>query len=869
MTSTSTKSSVNFPAIIGEIATILLGEPNPEMSRAHDLRFGAKGSLSVNTSKAVWQNFEAGTGGGTLDLIRAHTDAQTDADCFLWLEQQGLIGGAVAPTPTPLPENSKATDPVVAWDRLKPLSEIHPYLAKKGVGCYGDLRTDRQGNLCVPCFDGIGEALKGYQRIPAKGVKKFAPGTPARLGLLFPIGDPATNPDDPLILSEGYATGGTLHIMTGWPVIVAFGAGWIFKVASKLRERYPDREIILGADADPAGRKAADAVKALGIHALFPESGDWNDVWLADSEKAQRDFHLQRNNVLATLTTLTTPNHEKENSNTKKSDGYKKTGGVVSGLEGERLTTLTTPGALITTLEDSKGEVKHTLKVPSEAAIIVGKTLDGQFAFDPEPGLWHLYTGSHWEPLINPSPLMQSVSRWMIAATAPRGYSVRYMDGVLQLVERMNLLPVPEHNPSVIPFQNGLLNLTTRQLEPVTPNTAQTWSLPYCHDPKATCPSIILWLRFVAGDDPEVVQLLRAFLAAILRGASYLQKFLHLVGPGGTGKSTFLRLAATMVGTANTVSTSLRELEQNRFESAMLYRKRLTLITDSDRYGGSLNVLKALTGGDPVRLERKHTQQAGSFIYDGGLVIASNEPIVSKDYTSGLERRRITVVMARHVTDEQKQAWRDQGGEEAVLHREMPGLISWLLDMPERDMVSLIENPPAAVRNANLDAMQANNPVADWMLERCIFNPSKWTALGSRRELKRDGETKYQNSDFELYPNYLAWCAEEGRSGALSARRFKTVAIDVARTLGITLTESRRSVGRGVTGICLKNFSGDVFGVENEGPGVVSGVASVVTEGEQHGKNPEKSNAGVVSVASVDNSNFYFHTKNPDQWEAF
>jgi phage/plasmid-associated DNA primase len=51
--------------------------------------------------------------------------------------------------------------------------------------------------------------------------------------------------------------------------------------------------------------------------------------------------------------------------------------------------------------------------------------------------------------------------------------------------------------------------------------------------------------------------------------------------------------------------TTLEQLEKNRFETAAIYGKKLLLITDSDKYGGEVSTLKAITGGDPIRFEKK------------------------------------------------------------------------------------------------------------------------------------------------------------------------------------------------------------------------------------------------------------------------
>jgi len=88
----------------------------------------------------------------------------------------------------------------------------------------------------------------------------------------------------------------------------------------------------------------------------------------------------------------------------------------------------------------------------------------------------------------------------------------------------------------------------------------------------------------------------------------------------------------------------LEHLEKNRFETSNLYKKKLLLFNDVERYGGSVSVLKALTGGDLIRNEQKFQTDAQKPFKFGGLVmITANEPIQTTDPTSGLARRRLTI----------------------------------------------------------------------------------------------------------------------------------------------------------------------------------------------------------------------------------
>lgn len=245
-------------------------------------------------------------------------------------------------------------------------------------------------------------------------------------------------------------------------------------------------------------------------------------------------------------------------------------------------------------------------------------------------------------------------------------------------------------------------------------------------------------------------------------------------------------------------------METNRFEPARFYGTRLVKITDSDKYGGSINTLKAMTGQDHIRIERKHQQQSGDYIFNGLVVMGSNENLATTDHTSGLDRRRRTVYFDRRATDDEKQAWLALGGEEFVLHSEMPGLVNWLLELSQDDISNIIRNPPTHTKAANFEAMTAGNPVAEWITECCIPDTTAWTQIGDKREIREQGkETEFEHSKEWLYPNYLAWCQRHNRT-AHSVRRFREIIVDTLKTLKIDVIELRRSQGQGITSIRLK-----------------------------------------------------------------
>lgn len=171
------------------------------------------------------------------------------------------------------------------WHQGKPC-DSHPYLTKKGVGSYG-LRS--QGTaLLVPMLSLDGDLLS-LQRIFPPDKKRFLKGGKVDRAV-FKIGD--FDGAQKVVVAEGYATAASIYEATGLPVVVAFSAGNMEKVAAPLRELLPDATIIFAGDNDDSGvgqaaiNKAAKA--ANGIAALCPIPGDFNDLHQAHGLDAVR-----------------------------------------------------------------------------------------------------------------------------------------------------------------------------------------------------------------------------------------------------------------------------------------------------------------------------------------------------------------------------------------------------------------------------------------------------------------------------------------------------------------------------------------------------------------------------------------------------
>jgi putative DNA primase/helicase len=82
------------------------------------------------------------------------------------------------------------------------------------------------------------------------------------------------------VIAEGYATAATLSQILGFATVAAFDSGNLVSVAKSLREKYPEKRIVIAGDDDkhlelthginPGRSKAGEAARAVGGKVLLP-----------------------------------------------------------------------------------------------------------------------------------------------------------------------------------------------------------------------------------------------------------------------------------------------------------------------------------------------------------------------------------------------------------------------------------------------------------------------------------------------------------------------------------------------------------------------------------------------------------------------
>jgi P4 family phage/plasmid primase-like protien len=470
---------------------------------------------------------------------------------------------------------------------------------------------------------------------------------------------------------------------------------------------------------------------------------------------------------------------------------------------------------------DKSGKDQRTRNPSSNVvADVILDLYKGDLLFSQPHGQFFMYQREArglWSPLTK-IEIMGDIRHklQLLGDFLPNGFSTNLMNDVFTQLQSMLTFEDWYDGSEFLLFTNGVLNVETRELLPFSKEMHMVQQMPYAYDPSATCEEIVKWLKHTQHDSWERTQVLRAWLRATLLGRYEIQKFIEIVGPGKSGKSTYANLAVALVGKSNTYSTDFENMEKNRFEAAAYMGKKLLLFQDADRWGGSVSRLKAITGNDWIRSERKYQGETlDPFQYHGMVMITANEAIQSTDYTSGLARRRLTIPFDRPFTgsaNEQKELikFNSKGEPQGVFSPLLPGLVNWLLDMNEEEMRTyLMETAKQVKFFQKYEKMQnlRSNPLLDWMEHKIIYDPGVSSAVGFTKNAPMGSSHIYANQDKWLYASYAEFC-RQCNVGVMSRNRFEPLFVDVCKhQLKINAYPMRNTRGMRMVNVAVRESS--------------------------------------------------------------
>ena len=299
---------------------------------------------------------------------------------------------------------------------------------------------------------------------------------------------------------------------------------------------------------------------------------------------------------------------------------------------------------------------------------------DGNLAIHADSDTVHHYNGVVWNPLPDKELQREMAQIYIDSEVA---YS---QNAIKSAVETMKLsLPVMGVTArNLIGFSNGVFDTRTGQFRE---HNKTDWlliasELPF--SPPANgetlethAPNFWKWLRrSVASNDRKTDRVLAA-LFMVLANRYDWQLFLEVTGPGGSGKSVMAEICTMLAGKANTVSASMKALEDAR-DRALVVGYSLIIMPDMTRYAGDGAGIKAITGGDKVSVDPKHKAPYSTRIQAVVLAV-NNNAMTFSDRSGGISRRRVIFNFSEVVPEDERDTMLAEKieGELAVIIRHL------------------------------------------------------------------------------------------------------------------------------------------------------------------------------------------------------
>jgi predicted P-loop ATPase len=204
--------------LIAEVARFLLGDPNEKLSSAHELRFGAKGSLAIDLKTGEWYDFEAEEGGRLTSFVKRF--ASNGSDPHDWLRGNGF--------------------------ELEQQTIHYEYKDETSQPLYREVRVELVAS---------GERIKSWlerwdpkqhQWIKGKGCMAGVRRVLYRLAQLI-----AAPPDAQVFVPEGPKKCGVLH---GWGLLAVCTAEGANKWKSEYNKYFRGRDVVILPDNDPQSK---------------------------------------------------------------------------------------------------------------------------------------------------------------------------------------------------------------------------------------------------------------------------------------------------------------------------------------------------------------------------------------------------------------------------------------------------------------------------------------------------------------------------------------------------------------------------------------------------------------------------------------
>jgi len=420
-------------------------------------------------------------------------------------------------------------------------------------------------------------------------------------------------------------------------------------------------------------------------------------------------------------------------------------------------------------------------------------------------GTWFLWDGKRWRPdagnavrelgkgtarsILTEAALIDDEDRRRAfvkhAFASERDRSLRAM---LWCAETEPGIPIMtealDADPWALNCLNGTLDLRTGELRPHRREDLLTHLSPVAYDPDARSELWEGFLQRVTGGDLALQRFLQQVAGYALTGSTREERLFFVYGPARSGKSTFLGALQATLGEDYSHTCDFEAFLKRKptggpkDDLANMAGKRLVVSVETDE-GARLaqGLIKQLTGGDRVRARRLYANTI-EFKPQFKLFLAANDRPKATEDDEALWERILEVPFPNSIPrSERNPDVKDllcdptRSGA-AILAWAVTGCLSWQCDGLQ---------VPEVVALSTLDYRESQNPLKEFLAERCLLSPEAWTSsaaiMDAYRQWAQAANVRYPLTAKAVADKLRALGCEDARQGQPQQRGWRGIGL--------------------------------------------------------------------------------------------
>ena len=298
--------------------------------------------------------------------------------------------------------------------------------------------------------------------------------------------------------------------------------------------------------------------------------------------------------------------------------------------------------------------------------------------------------------------------------------TTHYTNEILDHIRRKTYTPRSYFNKyqGRIPVANGLLNLSTFQIESFTEKEIYTFKIKPKFVSNKTAPNFQRYLD-TALPEKDKQDLLQEYCGYCLLPAMPYAKILLLYGEGRNGKDRLVKTLEYILGDTNISYLPLEDLDgEHRFSIANIYGKLLNICSEpSIDKQLSTEIIKKMTGENTFDAEKKNIQKPIKFMNIAKFIVEGNRYPPLNDDTVAMRQRLALIKWEKQFLEGDSGTIPNIEKQWLENEDELSGILNWMLIGLARIMKNKAFTSTTEFENLLTEYEKISNPFRSFIKE--------------------------------------------------------------------------------------------------------------------------------------------------------